>query len=138
MIMSVRHSVNYSQVFKDIKLKFAVQISFSPRKVLNYFAERSEQKNIFTFFTFYVFFTLFLRSAPNHFSKLLISSFCFEAKYQKSRRNHCSSEMLILRSISSKRSKLLIFGLRIEISPLNGPHARSRGLAAVGGHYAST
>ena len=51
----VRHSVNYS--FEDIKLFkiFSVLIHDDLRKVLNYFAAKSEQKNIFTIFIIHIF-----------------------------------------------------------------------------------
>ena len=62
-------------------MKFSVWIFISLRKVLNYFAEKSEQKNIFTFFVYYIFSKFTCKSAPNHFSKLLISSLYFEAKF---------------------------------------------------------
>ena len=45
-LFSVRHSVNYSYSFKNIKLKFSVLIQINLRKVLNYFAAKLEQRKI--------------------------------------------------------------------------------------------
>ena len=123
--MFVRHFVNYSQVFTHIQLKFSVQISISLRKVLNYFAEKSEQRNIFTFLYSIFFFTFSFKSASNHFSKLLISSLYFEAKSRSSKRIFCSSEILSLRSISpSEQKNLLEYQDLVKILPITCPFTR--------------
>ena len=44
-LMCVRHSVNCSYSFEDIRLKFSVYIHIDLRKCLNYFAAKSKQKN---------------------------------------------------------------------------------------------
>ena len=46
----VCHSVNFSSSFEDIKLKFSVQISINLRKVLNYFAAKSEETRLLSIY----------------------------------------------------------------------------------------